>query len=352
MTARPHDALFKSAFEAPADAAALLRELLPAVFGELIAWDTLHGEPGSFVDPALADQHCDLLFSARLRTDAAELIHVLLEHQSTADPAMPLRTLSYRTRVWNRCRKECPDAWLPPILAVLVSHVVGGWTSSRTLDDLFDPSVRAIPGLSASIPRSSLIIDDLAHLSNDDLQARSLGAFQKLALWLLRDARAPRRLLDNFDTWIVTFAEAERAPAGIDATATLLTYMFRVIDPVHHDQLRAKIRQLGPHAEETAMTIAEQWHEEGREEGIAKGREEGIAKGREEGIAKGREEGIAKGREEGRIAALRSLLSSKFGSQALDATYEAHLQAATPAAVDHYLQRVVVADSLAAVFED
>jgi flagellar biosynthesis/type III secretory pathway protein FliH len=101
---------------------------------------------------------------------------------------------------------------------------------------------------------------------------------------------------------------------------------------MHHDELRAKIRQLGPHAEETAMTIAEQWHEEGRKEGIAKGRKEGI--------------------EEGRIAALRSQLMAKFGSLALDATYEARLQAATPAAVDHYLQRVLVADSLAAVFED
>jgi len=44
--------------------------------------------------------------------------------------------------------------------------------------------------------------------------------------------------------------------------------------------------------------------------------------------------------------------SRPASSQALDATYEAHLQAATPAAVDHYLQRVRVADSLAAVFED
>src|SRR5215510_12813121 len=295
MTPRPHDALFKSAFEAPADAAALLRELLPAVLRERIAWDTLHGEPGSFVDPDPADHHSDLLFSARLRTDAAELIHVLLEHQSTADPAMPLRTLSYRTRVWNRFRKERPDAWLPPILAVLVSHAPGGWPTSRSLDDMFDPGMLAIPGLSASIPRSSLIIDDLASLSNEDLQARALAAFQKLALWLLRDARDPRRLLDNFDTWVGTFAEVERAPAGIDATTTLLTYMFRVIDPVHHDELRAKIHQLGPKAEETAMTIAEQWHEEGRKEG--------------------------------RIAALRSQLMAKFGSLALDATYEARLQA-------------------------
>jgi hypothetical protein len=68
------------------------------------------------------------------------------------------------------------------------------------------------------------------------------------------------------------------------------------------------------------MTIAEQWYEEGREAG--------------------------------RIAALRSQLIAKFGSQTLDATYEARLRAATPAVVDHYLQRVLVADSLAAVFEE
>jgi hypothetical protein len=359
MTPRPHDALFKAAFEAPADAAALLRELLPAALRDLIAWDTLHAESGSFVHPALADHHSDLLFSAPLRTDAPELIHVLLEHQSTADPAMPLRTLTYQTRIWNRSRKNHPAAWLPPILTVLVSHVPGGWTTSRSFDDMFDPRMLALPGLAASVPRFSLIVDDLASLSNADLEARSLGAFQKLALWLLRDARDPRRLLDNFSAWSETFAEAERTPSGIDAIATLLTYMFRVLDPVHHDELHAKLRQLGPHAEETAMTIAEQLHEEGREkgltqgreQGLAQGREQGLAQGREQGLAQGREQGLAQGREQGRIAALRALLTFKFGSQALDAQYEAHLHAATPVAIDHYLERVLSADSLAAVFE-
>ncbi|HEX7843517.1 MAG TPA: Rpn family recombination-promoting nuclease/putative transposase [Kofleriaceae bacterium] len=332
MTPRPHDALFKSAFEAPADAAALLRELLPAGLRAVIAWDTLHGEPGSFVHPALADQHSDLLFSARLRTEDSALVHILLEHQSTTDPAMPLRTLTYQTRIWNRFRKNHPAAWLPPALNVLVSHAPGGWTTSRSLDDMLAPSVLAIPDLAASVPRSPLIVDDLAELSNEDLKARSLGAFQKLALWLLRDARDPRRLLDNFTVWIEDFAEAERAPSGIDAIAALLTYLFRVVDPVHHDELRAKIDQLGPHAEESAMTIAEQLHEEGREQGLAQGREQGLA--------------------QGRIAALRALLTFKFGSQALDATHEAQLQAATPTAIDQYLQRVLTADSLAAVFED
>jgi predicted transposase YdaD len=180
MTSRPHDALFKSAFEAPAAAAALLRELLPVVLRELIAWDTLHGEPASFVDPALADLHSDLLYAAQLRTDPPARLHVLLEHQST--------------------------------------------------------------------------------------------------------------------------------------------YLFRMIDPMHRAELRAKIRLLGPRAEETAMTIAEQLREEGREEG--------------------------------RIVALRAVLLARFGSHALDAPHDARLRAATAATIDRYLERVGVAESLDAVFED
>jgi hypothetical protein len=64
------------------------------------------------------------------------------------------------------------------------------------------------------------------------------------------------------------------------------------------------------------------------------------------------EEGFVKGREEGRVVALRAVLVSRFGPQALDATCDARLRAATAAAIDRYLQRVGVVDSLSAVFED
>ena len=249
-----------------------------------------------------------------------------MEHQSTGDATIPLRILSYEIRVWDRVRKEKPRTRLPPVIAMVISHVPGGWTTSRCFEDMFDPSVLAVPGVAALVPRFSLIIEDLAHWTDEDLKARSLAAFQKLALWLLRDARDPVRLLDSFRFWIDAMLEAERAPGGAKAFATLITYMFRVVDPMNQDELRAKIRLLGPHTEESAMSIAEKLHEEGREEGRREGRREG------------------------RITALRSLLLFKF--QTLDATYEARLHAATADALDRYLPRVLSADSLAAVFED
>ena len=88
------------------------------------------------------------------------------------------------------------------------------------------------------------------------------------------------------------------------------------------------------------MTIADEIHEEGR------------AKGHEEGRAKGHEEGRAKGQAEGRRATLRQLLLYKFQRSALEEADEARLAAITPEAIDRYLQRVLTADSLAAVFAD
>ena len=332
MITRPHDALFKSAFEAPAAAAVLLRALLPAEAGEAVAWDTLSRDNGSFIDVALVDHHSDLLFSARLRTRETASLYLLLEHQSAGDPAMPLRGLSYQIRIWERSRREQPQAWLPPVIAVVVSHVPGGWMTSRSLEDMLDPAVRALPGLAGLLPRFSLLIEDIAHLSDADLQTRSLAAYQRLALWLLRDARDPVRLLDSFGAWISTMVELLSGPDGFDAFATLITYMFRVVDPVHREALRAKIRPLGSRAEEIIMTIAEQLIEEGRQEGREEGREEG--------------------RQEIRIASLRRLLVLKFKLPILDPAYEMRLQAATPEALDRYLERVLTADSLAAVFAD
>lgn len=113
------------------------------------------------------------------------------------------------------------------------------------------------------------------------------------------------------------------APVGIDAFASLVTYMFRVIGPVNWAALHAKLRHMSAHAEKVAMTIADQLHEEGRMEG----------------------------RMEGRVDTLRSLLLYKFKLPALDSGYESRLKTAMPDVIDRYLQRVLFAETLAAVFD-
>jgi len=338
MTKRPHDALFKSAFEARAAAAALLRELLPASVRAAVAWNTLAMAGGSYVDARLADQHSDLVFCARLRMAKPRFVYFLLEHQSTRDPKMPLRMLSYQNRIWERFAREHRQGWLPPVVAVLVSHVPGGWGAAKAFEELFDPAVMARPDLAALVPRFSMVVEDLAQVPDHDLVCRPLGAFAKLALWLLRDARDPARLLDSFDAWIPSMLEVGRTRGGLDRLKVLITYMFQVIDPMNLDRLRAKIHELGIRSEKVAMTIAEYLHKQGVKEGVKKGVKEGV------------KEGVRKGVRKGRIDTVRSQLVFKF--QTLNATYEARLQGATLPELARYAHRLLTADSLAAVFKD
>ena len=354
MTPRPHDALFKRAFKSPTDAASLLRQLMPLELRDAIVWSSLKIETGSFVDALLADRHNDLLFTARLRTGARDILYLLLEHQSTRDPGMPLRILSYDSRLWDHFRDERPRALLPPITATVVSHVPGGWSVSPDFAVMFKHRVLATIGLAPLVPQFSLIIEDLTRRTNEEIQAWSMGAFQKLALWLLRDARKPSRLLAQFAAWIDEWNEVEQDLLRPDAFGTLIRYVFHVVDPRYRDALRAKLALLGSRAKESAMTIAEQLHEEGRQQGHQEGRQQGHQEGRQQGHQEGREEGRQEGREEGRqqalVAAVRQLLIGKF--HALEARDEVRLSAATLEALDRYLQRVLSASSPADVFGD
>jgi predicted transposase YdaD len=79
VTSIPHDALFKAAFENPANAAALFRQRLPPVLALAIDWDSLTLEPGTFVDPSLADRHSDLRDADRLLRNLSQWVHEVHE---------------------------------------------------------------------------------------------------------------------------------------------------------------------------------------------------------------------------------------------------------------------------------
>lgn len=317
MTDKPHDALFKAAFEKPEHAAGMFRSLLPAPVVEAIAWETIARESGSFIDPELADRQSDLLFSVEIRGGRA-LLYLLLEHQSTNDPDMLLRMLTYSARVLERFRKEHPQGPLPVIVPAVVSHAPGGWTAPRSFHEMFEPNPSTIPGLAELVPSFSLLVEDLAHLGNDDIKARALAVFPSLALWALRDARDAGRLLANIGQWGATFAEAARTPHGVAALAQLVRYIALVTDDLHFEAFRAKIREQAPEAEQAAMTIAEQMRREVQVEE--------------------------------RSSMLRKLLDLKPGG--LTAADEKAISEATAEQLERYIERALKARSTAEVFAD
>lgn len=324
MTAQPHDAFFKAAFQHPEHARALVQHALPSLSSQF-DWTTLRGDPASFVDPALQQHHTDLLFSVQVQGEPAH-IYVLFEHQSTVDHDMALRVLNYLARIWKRHRIHRRTGPLPLIVPIVITNAPGGWYGPRWFHDLCSPHPSTIDGIAELIPSFNLHIMELSEYGNEQLRAWALAAFPKAAMFALRDVRDPDKLLQDFEHWGPYVAEAYQAPSGMDAIAQLMRYIAKASPNLNIEAFRAKIGQYLPEAEAELMTIYEQALQEGLQRGI--------------------QQGI----HQGRVLTLVRLLELKFGE--LPSEYSARLQRATAEELDRYDERVLTADSLAAVFAD
>lgn len=325
-TLKPHDAVFKSTFEQRAHAAALFLYMLSHELAEALAWPTLELEPAAFVDTDLTDRHGDLLFTVETREGA--LLYLLLEHQSSHDASMPLRMHVYQGQIWQRFRKDrspTAEGPMPLIIPLLVSHAPGGWSSPPNLGAMLavEPSNVA---LAPFIPNLTIVVEDLACRSNEELDAGLSTTIPKLTLWLLRDARHASRFLENLRYWAPTFAAALHEPGGEHSVEPLLNYIALVGDPPMWDIFATTVRELAPEAGRIIMTIAEKWIEQGLEQG--------------------REQGL----EQGRADILRQQLARKFGE--LPPEVKSRIANASRAEIEVWADRVLFCASLDEIFAD
>ena len=327
----PHDALFKKTFSEVEHAAAQFRAVLPPQLVALTNFSTLALCPGSYVDEELVGSESDLLFSAQVGNQDA-LFYILYEHQSSPDRLMPLRLLRYVVRILERHvqgKSPAEALPLPLVIPVVLHHSETGWTFARRLEDLFDAGLLSQAGVLELVPRLGFVLDDLSHLTDEQLENRALGLMPALTLWALRDSRSRDRLVRSIGHWANAMAELLRAPNGREALRTIFRYITLVADDSIASTLADAIPEAKPEVKEALMTLAEKWMAEGEARGEAKGE--------------------ARGEARGEAKALRKLLMLKFGE--LPQTTLARIEAATPGELDRWLERVLTAATLEAVLE-
>lgn len=69
----------------------------------------------------LRKREADMVFMAPFSDRSGEpphevIIHILMEHQSSVDPTMPFRVLSYMVQIWEMQRREWEDQNIPLFL--------------------------------------------------------------------------------------------------------------------------------------------------------------------------------------------------------------------------------------------
>ncbi|EHL5404707.1 Rpn family recombination-promoting nuclease/putative transposase [Salmonella enterica] len=271
----PHDAFFKQFLMHPDTARDFLDIHLPAEIRGICDLDTLRLESSHSVEESLKEQYSDVLYSVKMQGTSG-YIHVLIEHQSTADKKMAFRMMRYAIAAMHRLLKD-ENGPLPLVVPLLFyQEKTSPYPLSMSWLDMF-----ALPELARRIYSEPFPLVDITVIPDDDImQHRRIALLERL----------------------VTLISAEYTTES--QLNSLLSYM---VQRGHTDQPQVFYRELANRLpqEESMMTLAE-WFEE-----------QGMQKGGREGMLEGKREGLQEGKTEERRNIARRMLESGMTREAV-----------------------------------
>lgn len=281
-----YDASYKHLFSHPEMVADLLRGYVREPWVEELDFTTLEKMNAGYVSDDLRQREDDVVWRVRLGPHWIYL-YLLLEFQSSVEPFMAVRLLSYIGLLYQDLIKQgVVTDRLPPVFPIVIYNGLRRWTAATSLAELVEPMppvLRAYqPNLhywlldEGRLPDSALISENrvtaLLMLERSDIPADIIHALERLILWL--DADEQRSLRRAFAVWV---------------NRVLLKTKFPAQDFPQLNEL-SEVRDM---LEERVHEWTEQWKRNGLEEGLRQGME--------------------KGRLEGETAILLRLLQRKFG---------------------------------------
>ena len=305
------DPNYKRLFSFPRMVEDLLRGFLPGSWLAELDFSTLQKLPTEYVSDELLKRHGDCVWRVCRRGEWLYLL-VLLEFQSTAEPRMALRILTYTSLLYQELvRNDALDTGgrLPPVLPIVLYNGEARWKAAVEVGELIAP---VGPELAPYQPSQRYIVVDERHVGAEDLPGRNLmsavlGLEQSrtpddllrvaglLVEWL-RDLDDDDELKRAFTDWVRQMAEGFVADdAALAAVRTLEGVRMTLVERVAEwpkqwrregreevvEQLRRAGAELPP--EDADMTLVErvaewpkQWLQQGREQGVEQGVEQGL----------------------------------------------------------------------------
>jgi hypothetical protein len=281
-----HDPAYKAIFSQRTMVEKLLRGFVHGDWTERLDLSTLERVSNSFVSADLRERHSDLIWRLRLRGDEDRWIYLylLLEFQSTSDPFMAVRLLTYiGLLLEDIIRKENlnPGDRLPAVLPLVLHNGKSRWRAPLRLEAHFAPVPK---DLRRYLPRLTYLLLDQRRL---DLDRPELEHNPTAALFQIEVNESVEALPD------LRQRLSNSIPPGETELRRILGAWFadvvRRTDP-------GGIIQVGANLEEVPM-----------------GLEENMIRWREEAIREGRREGRREGQIQARREMLLELMAQRFG---------------------------------------
>ncbi|MCK4604312.1 MAG: Rpn family recombination-promoting nuclease/putative transposase [Deltaproteobacteria bacterium] len=322
-----YDQSYKNLFSHPQ----LVRDLLQGFIKEQwvagLDLDTLEKVNGSYIADDLREREDDIIWRVRWGKEWI-YVYLLLEFQSTVDPYMAVRLLTYVGLLYQdiiKTKQLLGNGKLPPVLPLVLYNGERAWNASRDIGSL----IQHIPGgLEQYRPDFQYLLIDESYYQQENLPTSNLVS----SIFQLEQSQNPEdvhRVVKRLIEWL-------KSPEQISLRRAFTVWINRVLLPVRlPGQKVPKVNELMEIETMLAERVKE-WTREWKEEGIQLGLQKGLQKGRQEG------------RQEGLCQALKLLLVRRFGD--LPQWYIRKLEQASTEQLEYWTAKIFDANSLEELF--
>lgn len=340
-----HDNAYKLLFSHAEMVESLIRDFVPEAWVKTLDFSTLEKQNGSYIADDLRSRHDDIIW--RVRTKKSWLyIYLLLEFQSSIDPWMALRIMTYTGLLYQDLIKSGQvkiTEGLPPVFPLVLYNGQGTWTARTELAELIMPISSSLARYS---PKMRYFLLDEGRVPDKELQSDNLASY----LMRMERSDSPEQLRQAVSGLKHKLNEPGYQSLRRAFTVWIHRVLLQRVMPKEPLPALETLEEVDTMLAERVVEWTEKWKMEGLEAGLAEGR----AKGHAEGEAKGRVEGEVKGRAEGEVkgrsAVLRRLLAKRFGEDIWESRVQERLRTASIEELDLWAERILDARTIDEVF--
>lgn len=263
---QPHDKLVKKLLSNSATARDILNLYLPQEILKLTNLEQLELQRDSFID----DEHrvfaVDLLYKTAIQNEEG-YIWILLEHQSSSDPWMPVRIFKYIGTIWNHLRTTIKPGKLPFIYPLIIYNGSHRYSNSLNLKEMIYPE--ASQKLFEDLFNKPFQLVDLSEIQDETLRAYAQRHTKGIALLLTLKHIFDKNLNNVFEKKLLDIYKNLDQSGNRDDLGDMLYYLLNEGNFLNKERFLTLLHEeFSPDVEDKVMTIAQQLKEEGRQEGL------------------------------------------------------------------------------------
>ena len=248
----PHDKFFKEVLSREEIARDFMIHYLPSDVVDLFDMTSLEIKKDSFVEKGLKEYFSDLLYCVDTKNGGSSYVYVLFEHKSYPERLISLHLLRYMARIWEQAVKLGDSKPLPPVIPVVVYHGRSKWKVGLDFHDLFD-----LPeSLQEYLPDFRYLLCDLTQYSDEEMRGGGKHIFAE-------------DLADRLPGILKLLKDLLNKRSGLEYLETLLRYVASGSDQIREEEIECGIKEiLREKGGDIMPTLAEQWIEQGIQQGI------------------------------------------------------------------------------------